>query len=117
MSPSTLSHLAEQFAPVALLAVIAWVTKAWIDARVRGKLVASNSSQDLIQAVLSNDEESRRLAPLRWGIVLTCLAAGLAVIEALGWREPTPGVFAILVGATGVGHLIFFAVVQRLRLR
>jgi hypothetical protein len=90
--------------------------KSWIDARIRGKLAASNNSQELIQAVLAADQEQRRLAPARWGTVLTCLAAGLALIEAFSWKL-SAGALAILVGATGLGNLAFFAMAQWLRSR
>jgi hypothetical protein len=117
MPSSDLRFIVEQLAPIPVFAIVAWLVKAWMDTRVRGKLAASNSSQELIRAILSGDEESRRLAPLRWGIVLTCLAAGLAMIEVMGAREPTAGVFAILLAATGLGNLGFFAVAKWLRSR
>jgi hypothetical protein len=50
-------------------------------------------------------------------MVLAGLAGGLAIIEAVGWREPTPGVFAILLGATGLGNLAAFAVTRWLTSR
>ena len=117
MEFSGLVQIVSDAGPLIALGMLAWVVKAWMDARVRGKLVAASSSQELVRAVLSSDEERRRLAPLRWGMVFTCLAAGLVMIEALGWREPTPGVFAILLGATGLGNLGSFAVMHWLRSR
>jgi hypothetical protein len=110
-------QIASDAGPLIALALIAWVIKGWIDARVRAKLVASNSSPELIRAILASDEERRRLGPLRWGFVLTGLALGLAVIEMIGWQDPTPGVFAILLGVTGLGNLAVFAVVSWLRSR
>jgi hypothetical protein len=41
----------------------------------------------------------------RWGVVLVALAIGFGLIEAAGWDELTPGVFAILLAATGIGNL------------
>jgi hypothetical protein len=42
------------------------------------------------------------------------LAAGLALIQALGWRDLTPGLVAVLAGATGLGNLVFYAIARRL---
>jgi hypothetical protein len=114
---SGLVQLISDAGPLIALGMLVWVIKAWMDARVRGKLVASTSSQELVRAVLSSDEERRRLAPLRWGMVLTCLAAALAIIDAAGWQEATPGVFAILLAATGLGNLGSFPVMHWLRSR
>ena len=117
MSSSGLIQVASDAGPLIALAIIAWVIKAWMDARVRGKLAASSSSPELIHAILLSDHEHRRLGPLRWGMVFTFLALGLAIIEAIGWQEPTPGVFALLLGATGFGNLAFFGVGHWLRSR
>ena len=109
--------IASDAGPLIVLAVIAWVLKAWIDARVRTKLATSNTSQELLRDVLASDLRARRLAPLRWGLVLVGLAMALAVIDAAGWQEPTPAVFAILLGATGLANLAAFAVAQWLTTR
>jgi hypothetical protein len=102
--------------PLIALAIVAWLFKTWMEARVRGKLAAAHS-QELIRAILTNDQQARRLAPLRWGIVLVGLAIALAIIDAAGWQEATPGVFAVLLGATGVANLAAFAVSQWLTSR
>jgi hypothetical protein len=109
--------IASDAGPLIALALLAWVLKAWMDARLRAKLAASNNSEDLIRTILANDRDTRRFSPLRWGMVLAGLAGGLAIIEAVGWREPTPGVFAILLGATGLGNLAAFAVTRWLMSR
>ena len=103
--------------PMTAFICIAYAIKAVADARTRAKLVAANTSQELVSTILRADEENRRLGALRWGIVLTFLAGGLALIEGIGWDRPTAGVFAVLIGATGVGQLAFFAVAQILRER
>jgi hypothetical protein len=103
--------------PMTLFVSIAYAIKAVADARTRAKLAAANTSQDLVSTILRADEENRRLGALRWGIVLTFLAGGLGLIEWIGWDRPTAGVFAILIGSTGLGQLVFFAVAQFLRER
>jgi ABC-type proline/glycine betaine transport system permease subunit len=36
-------------------------------------------------------------------------------VDLRGWQEITPGVIAVLVGALGLGNLVFFAVSRKLR--
>ena len=71
-------------------------------------------SEDLKQALDQNEELQRRHASVRWGIVLVCLAVGFALIEFFGWDDVTPGAIAVLLGATGVGNLVSFAVSRNL---
>ena len=101
--------------PITLFAAIAYSIKAVVDARVRKQLVASNGAPDLVRSILEGDESNRRLSSLRWGITLVALSIGFAIVEAAGWREITPGVIAVLVGALGLGNLAFFALSRRLR--
>lgn len=94
--------------PVTFFVSIAYAIKAIVDARVRAKLVASNTSEELIRAVLLGEEMQRRYASLRWGIVLLCLAGGFGAIGVMGWDRLTPGVIAVLLAATGAGNLISY---------
>ena len=100
--------------PITLFAAIAYSIKAVVDARVRKQLVASNGAPDLVRSILEGDEANRRLASLRWGITLVALSIGFAIVEAAGWREITPGVIAVLVGAVGIGNLGSFAASRKL---
>ena len=100
--------------PIALFAAIAYSIKAVVDARVRKQLVASNGAPDLVRSILAGDESNRRLSSLRWGITLVALSIGFAIVEAAGWREITPGVIAVLVGAVGIGNLGSFAASRKL---
>ena len=100
--------------PITLFAAIAYSIKAVVDARVRKQLVASNGAPDLVRSILEGDEANRRLSSLRWGITLVALLIGFAIVEAAGWREITPGVIAVLVGAVGIGNLGSFASSRKL---
>ena len=104
----------ELLIPIALFAAIAYSIKAVVDARVRKQLVSSNGSPELVTHILQGDEANRRLSSLRWGITLVALALGFAIVEAAGWREITPGVIAVLVGATGLGNLAYYLLARRL---
>lgn len=99
--------------PITLFLCITYAIKAVVDARVRKQLVASNVSQELIQSIVEADELRRRHSTLRWGAILIVIAIGFGIMEALGLREITPGVFAILLGATGIGNLIAFTLSRK----
>ena len=104
----------ELLIPISLFACIAYSIRAVVDARVRKQLVASNGAPDLVRSILEGDEANRRLSSLRWGITLVALSIGFAIAEAAGWREITPGVIAVLVGAVGIGNLGSFAASRKL---
>jgi hypothetical protein len=96
---------------------IAFTIKAVVDARARSKLVAANRPDELIRSILLNDERQRRYSSLRWGVVLSCVAAGFALIQVFGWNEVTPGVIAVLLGATGVGNIVSYGITGKLASR
>lgn len=100
--------------PITLFLCITYAIKVVVDAYLRRKLVESNGSQELLRSILEGEEVRRRHASLRWGLVLVAVAIGFALIEGFGWREPTPGVFAVLLGVTGLGNLAYYFAARRL---
>jgi len=104
----------ELLIPIILFLCITYIIKVILDARTRGKLIAANGSEELIRSLVQNEEQQRRHASVRWGVVLVCLAIGFALIEYFGWDDVTPGAIAVLLGATGVGNLITFYVSRNL---
>ena len=104
----------ELLIPIVLILCITYAIKALLDARTRAKLIAANGSEELIRSLVQNEEQQRRHASVRWGVVLVCLAVGFALIEYFGWDDVTPGAIAVLLGATGAGNLISFVVSRNL---
>ena len=100
--------------PIVLFLCITYVIKAVLDARTRGKLIAANGSEEMIRSLVQNEEQQRRHAAVRWGVVLVCLAVGFALIDYFGWDDVTPGAIAVLLGATGVGNLVSYYVSRNL---
>ena len=98
--------------PITFFVCVVYAIKVVLDSRTRAKLIAANSSDELIRSLLKNEEEHSRQNSLRWGIVLTCLAVGFALIEYFGWDDVTPGAIAVLLAATGVGNLAFYALAR-----
>jgi hypothetical protein len=77
-------------------------------------MVDAGGSADLVNSLLRDEELRRRHSSLRWGIVLLSVALGFGLIQWFGWSEVTPGLVAVLAGATGLGNLVFFAISRRL---
>ncbi|WP_329741628.1 hypothetical protein [Dyella sp. A6] len=101
--------------PISLFVAIAYAIKVCVEAIVRRRMVESGGSTELIDAMLRDEELRRRLSSLRWGIVLLSVALGFGLIQWFGWHDVTPGMVAVLAGATGLGNLAFFAISRRLR--
>ena len=101
--------------PVTLFVCAYLSIKAVVDARTRRQMVAANGSEDMLRSILEGEELRRRQASLRWGTILVALALGFAGIEFVGWTEASPGVFSLLLGATGIGNLVAFTLARRIR--
>ena len=100
--------------PIALFVCITYAIKVCVDAMVRRRMTEAGGSAELVDALLRDEELRRRHSSLRWGIVLLSVALGFGLIQWFGWREVTPGLVAVLAGATGLGNLVFFAVSRKL---
>ena len=101
--------------PIALFVCVAYAIKAVVDARVRRQMVESNGSQELVRSILEGEEARRRHGSLRWGIVLVALGLGFGAVAMQGVDEVTPGVIAVLLAATGIGNLAYFAVSRKIK--
>lgn len=105
----------EVMIPITMLICIAYSIKSVVDARARGKLLSAGGSEELVRTILLSEEAQRRNAGLRWGVLLLSMAVGFSLVEAFGWDQVTPGVVAVLLGATGVGNLVSYALARRLK--
>lgn len=100
--------------PITLFICITYAIKVVVDARVRKQMVTVGGSEELVRSVLQSEELRRRHGSLHWGMVMVALAIGFGLIQAFGWQDLTPGLIALLVGATGLGNLAFYAIARRL---
>jgi hypothetical protein len=101
------------FILLGLFATIAFTIKTIVEARMRARLLQSNP-QERVQSILNDDERRRRQGALRWGIVFISLAIGLMVVELMDWQRMSPGVLAVLFGATGVGNVVSYLVSRKI---
>ena len=99
--------------PITLFVCIVWAIKIVVDARVRRQMLNSDGSQELVRSMIESDELRRRHESLRRGIVLVALAIGFAAISGSGFDELTPMTLAILLGATGLGNLAYYAIARK----
>ena len=99
--------------PIVLFLCITYAIKVVVDARVRRRFIESNGSDDIVRAMLVGEEQHRRHGSLRWGVTLVALAIGFGLVEMGGWDDLTPGVLAILLGATGLGNLAYWFIARK----
>jgi uncharacterized membrane protein len=103
--------------PMVLFVSIAVSIKWVVDARVRKRMVENNVSEDLVKSILVADERNRRLSALKSGLVLTSVGIAFGLIGALHMRldDDNPGAIGLLIGAAGIGMLIYHFIADRAR--
>ena len=99
--------------PISMFISIAYVIKVVVDARTRRHLIGANGSEELVRSIMAGEDLRQKHSSLRWGVILVSIAIGFGLIEAGGWQEITPGVVAVLAGATGVGNLAYYFLTRR----
>jgi len=96
--------------PISLFVCIVMAIKIVVESRFKRRLAETNTSEDLIRAMLAADEQSRRVAALKWGIVLTLVGVAFGVIDLLNLSPDAPATWGLLITAAGVGMLGFHAI-------
>ena len=99
--------------PITLFVCIFLSIKAVIDARARRQMVQSHGSEEMLRTILEGEELRRRQSSLRWGVILLALAIGFGLLEAFDWQDASPGLFAVLLGATGLGNLAAYYLARK----
>ena len=103
----------ELLIPITFFVCIAYVIKVVVDARTRRTLIGANGSEELVRSIMAGEDLRQRHSSLRWGITLLAVGLGFGLIEAYGWQDLTPGVIAVLAGATGLGNLAYYFLTRR----
>ena len=101
--------------PITLFVSIAYAIKATADAYTRRRIIELRGTEDVVRELLAGEAHRRRQASLHWGVVLLMLAIGFGLLEIVGANEVTPGVVAVLLGATAIGNLGFYLVERKLK--
>jgi hypothetical protein len=97
----------------ALFAAIAFSIHTVAASRARVRLLETHAQESLVDSILRGEERRSRQSALRWGIVLVFLSLGFAIVELSGWDRPSPGVLAVLLGATGLGNIVSYLVCRK----
>ncbi len=101
--------------PIVLFVCIVMAIKIVVEARLRKRMVESNVSEDMVKSMLLADERNRRLSALKWGLVLTSVGVALGLVSALHLDSNNPGAFGLLVGAAGIGMLVYHFIADRVK--
>lgn len=101
--------------PVALFLCVTYTIKTVVEAYSRRKLLQTQGPTEDLALVLENEAVARRQNSLRWGLIMLAIGIGFGLLELFNLRDVTAGVFAILLGMTGLGHLVYFFLARHLR--
>lgn len=99
--------------PIVLFISIVVAIKVVVDSRLKRRLAETHASEDLIRAMLTADEQARRLSALKWGIVLVLIGFSFGLIDWLDLNPDSAATWGLLIGAAGAGMLGFHFVSQR----
>lgn len=105
-------ELKQIIVPLALFICITYAFRVLVDAIMRYRMLREPGTEDLLRSILQGEQAERRLSSLRWGLLATFLATGFAIIDLIGLREVTPGAIGILLAATGLSQLLYFALTR-----
>ena len=101
--------------PITALICTVMAIKDIVEARLRSRMAETNASEDLVKSMLVADEQSRRLSALKWGLVLTLIGLAFGLISAMHLDSQDPGTWGLLIGAAGIGMLVYHAIANRAR--
>lgn len=101
----------EFLVPLGLFAMIAYIVKIVSDNRLRRKVLNSAASEEMAEALLDRQwAEPRTRSALKWGLVLFSLGIGVLVVNVLALGFESPMAYAVLLLATGLALLGFYAI-------
>ena len=103
------------FIPISFFVCTLLAIKFIVDAYVRRRIMEAGPNEELVKALLQADEQNRRWAALKWGLVLTLVGLAFGVIGALHLDSNNPGSWGLLVRTAGVGMLAYHGIANRAR--
>ncbi|RDS84722.1 hypothetical protein DWU98_01805 [Dyella monticola] len=92
---------------------ITYIVRLMIQARLRIKMLQVCTAET-VESFMQADARRDRLAALRWGILTALEAVAFGIIQVVGWTVINAGVVAVLLGAFGLGSLLFTVFGRRL---
>lgn len=93
---------------------IVYIVGLLVNTRQRIKMLQVCGSSELVESVLKSDTHRYQMSALRWGVLAVAEAIAFGIIQAMDWTTINPGVVAVLLGAFGLGSILFFVLGRRL---
>jgi hypothetical protein len=101
----------EILVPLGFFAMIAYIVKLISDNRLRRKVLNSAASENMAEALLDRQwAEPRTRSALKWGLIFFSLGIGVLFVDLLTIGFESPLAYAILLLATGLALLGFYAI-------
>ncbi len=105
----------EVFIPISLFVCITLSIKFLMDGFTKRRLAQAHASEELVRTMLAADEKNNQLSAFKWGLVLTAVGIALGVIELTRMDPEDPGAAGLLIGAAGIGMLVFHFLANKSR--
>jgi hypothetical protein len=102
------------FIPMVFAVCVVVAIRVVVEARLRRRLAETHASEDLVRTLLLADQENRRHASLKWGMVLVLLGLAFGVIDVANLGPEDPASYGLMFGAIGIG-MISYHLLQRSR--
>lgn len=98
--------------PIALFVCITYAFCVVVHALLRYRMMREPGTEDVLRSIVAAERAERRLASLRWGLLAIALSIGFLVLDWLETDGLSPLAFAVLLGATGLSQLLYYALTR-----
>lgn len=102
---------------LSLVILVIGVAQIVSDGRTRRRLIESNASPEMVQAILLAPGDFGLHMALQWGLVAIGVGLALIVVQFLPFPADGPIAFGIVVLGAGAGLLGYYAVGRRMAAR
>jgi hypothetical protein len=100
------------FIPMVFAVCVVLAIRVIVEARLRRRLAETHASEDLVRTLLLADQENRRQASLKWGMVLVLTGMAFGIIDIAGLTHEDAASYGVIFAAIGLG-MIGYHVLQR----
>lgn len=98
--------------PIALFICITYAFCVVVQALLRYRMTREPGTEEILHSILAAERADRRLSSLRWGLLAIALSIGFFVLDRIDADGLSALSFAVLLGATGLSQLLYFAMTR-----
>lgn len=98
--------------PIALFVCITYAFCVVVHALLRYRMLREPGTEEVLRSIVGAERADRRLSSLRWGLLAIALSIGFLVLDRLETDGLSPLAFAVLLGATGLSQLLYYALTR-----